>query len=257
MLRTRVIPCLLLKESGLVKTIKFKNPTYVGDPINAIKIFNDKEVDELVFLDISATPEKRGPNFKLLSEISSECFMPLGYGGGITTLKEIEQLFNLGIEKVILNSSAHSNIKLLTEATKTFGSQSIVASMDIKKGWLSRKQTVYSSCGSLNTKISPIEYAKKMEDAGAGEIMINSIDLDGTMTGYDLPLIKSISNTVSIPVVAIGGAGSVEDFASAVNAGASAVAAGSFFIFQKTHRAVLITYPSQQEMDFVFGKNKV
>lgn len=248
MLKTRVIPCLLLKGNGLVKTIKFKNPTYIGDPINAIKIFNDKEVDELVFLDINATSENRGPNFKLLSEIATECFMPLGYGGGITKLQEIEHLFNLGIEKTILNSSTFSNLNLLSEATKTFGNQSIVASMDVKKAWLSTKQSVYINGGSFNTKISPIDYAKKMEDAGAGEIIINSIDCDGTMNGYDIPLIEAISKEVRIPVVALGGAGSINDLIKAKNAGASAVAAGSLFVFQKTHRAVLITYLNKEEI---------
>jgi cyclase len=248
MLATRVIPCLLLKGKGLVKTIKFKDPKYIGDPINAIKIFNDKEVDELVFLDITATIEKKGPDFKLISEIASECFMPLGYGGGITTIQQIEKLFNIGIEKVILNSSTFTSINLLTEATKIFGSQSVVASIDVKKHWLTKKQTVYTQSGKFNTAISPVEYAKKMEQAGAGEIIINSIDQDGTMEGYDLDLIKMVSAQVNIPVVALGGAGSLQDFKSAIDAGASAVAAGSFFVFQKMHRAVLITYPSQSEM---------
>ncbi len=252
MLTIRIIPCLTFKENGLIKTVKFKDPTYVGDPINAIKIFNEKEVDELVFLDITATAEKKGPNFKLLKEIASECFMPLGYGGGITTLQEIEQLFSIGIEKIIINSAAHSNSELLTQASKIFGSQSIVASIDVKKSWLTKKPTVYTHSGKNDTKLSPSHYAKKMEDAGAGEIIINSIDLDGTMLGYDLDLIKSVSEKVSIPVVALGGAGSLKDFRSAMQAGASAVAASSFFIFQKAHRAVLITYPSQTEIKKLF-----
>lgn len=249
MLRTRVIPCLLLKGNGLVKSIKFKKPTYVGDPINAIKIFNDKEVDELVFLDITASPEKRGPNFKLLSEISTECFMPLGYGGGITTLEEIEKLFNLGIEKVILNSSAYSNPSLLKQAIEIFGKQSIVVSMDIKKHWISRKQTVYTMNGQKNTGVSPVEYAKQIENIGVGEIIVNSIDQDGTMSGYDYTLIKTVADSVKIPVVALGGAGSIDDLIEAKKSGASAVAAGSLFVFQKTHRAVLITYPSKEEIN--------
>lgn len=248
MLRTRVIPCLLLKGNGLVKTIRFKNSTYVGDPINAVKIFNDKEVDELVFLDINATLEKRGPNFKLINEIASECFMPLGYGGGITSLHEIEKLFNLGIEKIILNSAAYHNQKLITEAIHIFGSQSVIISMDVKKAWLSNKQTVFVNSGSINTKISPVDYAKKMEDLGAGEIIVNSIDLDGTMKGYDLNLISSISSELKIPLVALGGSGGLDDLSKAKNAGAAAVAAGSMFVFQKAHRAVLITYPSQEEI---------
>jgi cyclase len=250
MLRTRVIPCLLLKGNGLVKTIKFKNPTYIGDPINAIKIFNDKEVDELVFLDITASKEKKGPNFKLISEITTECFMPLGYGGGITTIEQIEKLFNLGVEKVILNSITHTQPELIKKATDIFGSQSIVASIDVKKHWLTKKQAVYSLSGEQSTGYSPIDYAKKMEDAGFGEIIINSIDQDGTMSGYDLALIEAVSKSVKVPVVALGGAGSIDDLLLAKKAGASAVAAGSLFVFQKAHRAVLITYPG--EIDFGF-----
>jgi cyclase len=249
MLRTRVIPCLLLKDNGLVKTINFKNPTYVGDPINAIKIFNEKEVDELVFLDITASKEKRGPNFKMLSEITTECFMPLGYGGGITTIEEIETLFQLGIEKVILNSSAFFNENLLKKAIEIFGSQSIVVSIDVKKHWFTQKQSVYTLSGSKNTHFSPITYAKKMEEVGVGEIIVNSIDHDGTMEGYDLNLIQSISSNVKIPVVALGGAGSIIDLGKAKKNGASAVAAGSLFIYQKKHRAVLITYPTQSELE--------
>ena len=248
MLRTRVIPCLLLKGNGLVKTVQFKNPTYIGDPINAVKIFNDKEVDELVFLDIMASQEKRGPNFKILSEIATECFMPVGYGGGISKLAEIEQLFNLGIEKVILNSSAFSQPELLKQAITIFGSQSIVVSMDVKKHWLTRKQVVYTMNGKQSTGLSPFEYAKKMEDVGVGEIILNSIDLDGTMSGYDYDLITAIASEIKIPIVALGGAGSLKDLGDAKKAGASAVAAGSLFVFQKAHRAVLITYPTSSEL---------
>jgi cyclase len=251
MLRTRVIPCLLLKDNGLVKTIKFKNPTYVGDPINAIKIFNEKEVDELVFLDITASKEKRGPNFKMISEITTECFMPLGYGGGVTTIEEIEKLFQLGIEKVILNSSAFFNENLLKQAIETYGSQSIVVSIDVKKHWLTQKPTIYTLSGSKNTHFTPLHFAQKMEKIGVGEIIINSIDKDGTMDGYDLQLIHEISSCVKIPVVALGGAGSISDLGKAKSNGASAVSAGSLFIYQKKHRAVLITYPNQLELDKV------
>jgi cyclase len=252
MLRTRIIPCLLLKGNGLVKTVKFKNPTYIGDPINTIKIFNEKEVDELVFLDITASLEKRGPNFNLLYEISTECFMPLGYGGGITSLYEIEKLFQLGIEKVIINSSALSNPELISKAINIFGSQSIVASMDVKTHWLTKKQTVYTLSGQKNTGLYPIEYAKKMEQFGVGELILNSIDKDGLMNGYDYDLIKSIANNTKIPVVALGGAGTLDDLSSAKKSGASAVSAGSLFIFQKAHKAVLVTYPSQNEINNLF-----
>lgn len=252
MLKTRVIPCLLLKGNGLVKTIQFKNPTYIGDPINAVKIFNDKEVDELVFLDITASKENKRPNFGLLAEIASECFMPLGYGGGIKSIQDIEQLFNLGIEKVVLNSCLNDNMQLITDASKIFGSQSIVASIDVKKQWLTKKQTVYTHNGNANTKIPAEEFASKVEQAGAGEIILNSIDHDGMMQGYDLALIKTVSKRVNIPVVALGGAGSLSDFKRAIEEGAAGVAAGSFFVFQKTHRAVLITYPSKTELIELF-----
>lgn len=249
MLRTRVIPVLLLKNVGLVKTQKFKNPKYVGDPINAVRIFNDKEVDELVFLDISATPNKRKPNFELIRDIATEAFMPFGYGGGITNLNDIEKLFKIGVEKVILNTAAHENPKIITEAAETFGSQSIVASVDVKKTFFGAKKVIIN-CGNKKVGINYVEYVKKLEELGVGEIIINSIDNDGMAQGYDLKLIKQISSAVSIPVVALGGAGSIEDFQSAIrNGGASAVGAGSMFVFTGPHRAVLISYPNYEDLE--------
>ncbi|MEE1884714.1 AglZ/HisF2 family acetamidino modification protein [Pedobacter flavus] len=243
----RVIPVLLLKGMGLYKSIKFKDHKYVGDPINAIKIFNEKEVDELVFLDITATVEGREPNYDMLTDIASECFMPLCYGGGIKSLSQIEKILYCGVEKVSLNSQAFENPKLIAEASEKFGSSTIVVSMDVKKGFLSG-QNVYTMAGTKNTKKSPVDYAKQIEDLGAGEILLNSIDQDGVMNGYDLDLVHAISSNVSIPVIACGGAGAVQHFKDAVNKGASAVAAGSFFVFQGKHRAVLITYPSKKEL---------
>ncbi len=242
MLKTRVIPCLLLKGQGLVKTVRFKNPKYVGDPINAVKIFNDKEVDELVFLDITATSENMEIKFTQISEIISEAFMPLGYGGGIKTMTDIDKLFSLGVEKVIINTAAYKTPNLITVAANHYGSQSIVVSVDIKKN-LFGKYSVYVNSGKQNTKEDPVKYAKKMEGSGAGEIIINSIENDGSMTGYDLHIIEKIANTVTIPVVALGGAGKMEHFVSVIKHGASAVAAGSMFVFQGIHRAVLINYP--------------
>ncbi len=255
MLRTRVIPVLLLKNDGLVKTTKFKKPKYIGDPINAVKIFNDKEADELIFLDISATLQNRGPNFDLIKDIANEAFMPFGYGGGITKIEEIEKLFNLGVEKVILNTSSYMNPKLITQAVKIFGSQSIVVSMDVKTNFFHKKK-IYVNCGKKKIKIKPVDYAKKIEQFGAGEIIINSIDRDGTMIGYDIELIRSISEAVDIPVVASGGAGKIEDFARAVKAGASAVAAGAMFVFNGVHRAVLISYPKYKELEKELGRLK-
>jgi len=255
MLRTRVIPTLLLKDDGLVKTTKFKKPEYIGDPINAVKIFNDKEVDELIFLDITATPQNRGPNFNLIKDIANEAFMPFGYGGGITKIEEIEELFFLGVEKIILNTSAYLNPNLITEAANIFGNQSIVVAIDVKRNLFGREY-FYIYCGKKKIKVDPVEYAKKVELLGAGEIFLNSIDRDGTMLGYDLSLIQSITEAVEIPVIASGGAGSIDDFADAVKIGAGAVAAGAMFVFNGIHRAVLISYPNYEDLEERLGKIK-
>jgi cyclase len=247
MLKTRVIPCLLLKNKGLVKTVKFKNPKYIGDPINCVRIFNDKEVDELIFLDITATLEKRKPQFDLLEKISTECFMPFGYGGGINNADVAKQVLKQGAEKIILNSSA-LDFKFVKKVSSIFGSQSVVVAIDVKKNWLGKHHS-YTHSGTRNTNMNPLDLAKKVELNGAGEIFVNSIDRDGTMTGYDLELIKMISDNVDIPVVASGGAGQLIDFQHAVKkGGASAIAAGSMFVFQGTHKAVLINYPTNDEL---------
>lgn len=248
MLRSRVIPCLLLQNTGLVKTVKFKEPRYIGDPINAVKIFNEKYVDELVLLDIGATVSNQSPQFELLAEIASEAFMPLGYGGGIRSLEEIRKILNMGFEKVILNTSAAKDIELIMRASEMFGSQSIVVSIDVKKNFWG-KYDVLTCCGNESLKMDPVQYAKKVEQAGAGEILLTSIDRDGVMQGYDLKLIHSVTQAVRIPVIASGGAGAVEDLAAAIQQGhASAVAAGSFFIYYGKHKAVLINVPTEQEL---------
>jgi len=247
-LHTRVIPCLLLKGQGLVKTQKFKDPKYVGDPINAIKIFNDKEVDELVLLDIAASVEERGPNFKVIEEVASECFMPLGYGGGISSLEQIRTIFSLGVEKVIINSWAFDQPELVRAASDSFGSQSIVVSMDVKKNFFG-KYEVHTRSASLNTKQDPVQYAREMEQRGAGEILLTSVDRDGLMVGYDLQLLSKVAGAVNIPVITCGGAGALFHFAEAVAHGASALAAGSMFVFQGKHRAVLISYPDRAELE--------
>jgi len=254
MKRVRVIPLLLIRKGGLVKSVQFKDHKYVGDPINAVKIFNEKEVDEIVILDISATVEKRTPDIRQVKEIASEAFMPLGYGGGITKLDEIKELITTGVEKVIINTAAFYNPQLISDGAKYIGSQSMVVSIDVKKNtW--GKYKVFVRNGSKNTGLDPVEYAKQMETAGAGELFLNSIERDGTFRGYDSDLIKRVSSNVNIPVVAIGGAGSVDDFALALQNGASAVSAGSFFVFQQPHRAVLISYPDQKELkEKVFSK---
>ena len=247
MLRTRVIPCLLLKGQGLVKTVQFKNPVYVGDPINAVRIFNDKEVDELVFLDITATIEKRPPQFDLIADIATECFMPFGIGGGIHDIETASRLLKMGSEKVVFNTSA-TNLEIISEAAEVCGSQSVVVSMDVKKSRFGGYQ-VFTQSGHHNTKKDPVEFAKAVEQAGAGEIFLNSIDRDGTYQGYDIQLIRSVSSSVEIPVVACGGAGKLSDFQDAVvNGGASAVSAGSLFVFHGPHKAVLINYPTQSQL---------
>jgi cyclase len=253
MLKTRVIPCLLLRNQGLVKTIKFKDPKYVGDPINAVKIFNEKEVDELVFLDITATVEGRGPNFTVLENIAGEAFMPLAYGGGIRSVEDAKRVFNLGFEKIVINSSAAESPDLVSLLADTFGNQSVVVSIDVRKTFFGKRQ-VYVRSGTKKIDRETAEFAVEMERRGAGEIFLNSIDLDGTMTGFDLDLIGDVSSRVGVPVIACGGAGKLGDFSTAIAAGASAVAAGSLFVFHGKHRAVLITYPTPEELKATFGE---
>ncbi len=252
MLQARAIPCLLLKGAGLVKTIGFRQPKYVGDPINAVKLFNDLSVDELVFLDITATPERREPDYERLRAIVGEAFMPIGYGGGVTRLDQARKLFKVGVEKVLLTSAALERPDFINELASEFGSQSIVVGMDVKKDWLGRHR-LRSRCGSVRSPRSPVDFALEASERGAGELLLNSIDRDGTQSGYDLGLIKSVSSSVPVPVVACGGAGSVQDLGRAVINGASAAAAGSLFVFRGPHRAVLINYPSAEELSMTFA----
>lgn len=247
MLKTRVIPSLLLKDLGLVKTVNFGNPKYVGDPINAVKIFNNKEVDELIFLDISATNDGRKPCFELLSRIASEAFMPFSYGGGLKDMEDVKKIFEIGVEKIIINTYAFKKPDFIRELADKFGSQSVAVAIDAKKE--KGDYFVFINSGKVNTWKNPVEYAAEMEKMGAGEIFLNSIDKDGTMEGYDLDLIEKVSEAVNIPVIVCGGAGKIEDFNAAVKAGASAVSAGSLFVFIGPHRAVLINYPSRKEID--------
>ena len=248
---TRVIPVLLLKDGGLVKTVQFKNPKYIGDPINAIRIFNDKEADEIVFLDISANRHKREPDLEMLSEIVSEAFMPFAYGGGVGRVDQIEKIYRAGVEKVIINRAAALDPEFVKSAASIAGSSGIVVSMDVKTNWLGKK-SVYINNGQTNLKTSPLDYAKLMEEKGAGELLVNSIDFDGTMKGYDLPLISSIAEAVSIPVVPVGGAGSMQHFKQAIDGGASAVAAGSMFVFHGRQKGILLTYPSSKDLNELF-----
>jgi cyclase len=253
MLRTRVIPVLLLKERGLVKGRQFKNHKYVGDPLNAVKIFNEKEVDELIFLDISATDENRGPDFDLLADIASEAFMPFAYGGGVKTVKQIERLFSIGVEKVIINTGAFLDVKFVKDSVKVAGSQSVVVSMDVKKSLLGSYE-VYVNNGKINTKLNSATYAKQMQDLGVGELIVSSIDREGTGKGYDIKLLEMVSNAVGIPVIGLGGAGCMQDLADAKNqTNVSGLAAGDLFIFHGKHKAVLITYPKYSELEKLFN----
>jgi len=252
MLRTRVIPVLLLQEGGLVKGHQFKNHKYVGDPINAVKIFNEKEIDELVFLDISATDENREPDFDLIADIASEAFMPFAYGGGVKTVAQIERLFSIGAEKVIINTAAFLNPDMVKEAVKVAGSQSIVVSMDVKKS-LFGSYEVYVNNGRIKTKLDPITYAKKMQDLGVGELIIGSIDREGTAKGYDIKLLEMVPKSVNIPVVGLGGAGCLQDLANVKNqTDVSGLAAGDLFVFHGKHKAVLITYPKYSDLEKLF-----
>lgn len=251
MYHNRLIPCLLLDNGRLVKTQQFRKQVYVGDPLNAVKIFNDKEVDELIFLDIKATRLHRKPDFEYLKKITEQCFMPLCYGGGITSLEDIGQLFRIGFEKVSINASAFYNRDIIKEAVQIYGSQSIVGAIDVGKN-LFGKSTVKIVNGTQNTKQEPKKYAQILEDAGVGEIFLNSITNDGMMSGYDYGLIKEVSEAVQIPIIACGGAGNLQDCKKVIDCGASAAAAGSIFVFWGINKAVLINYPNSGEVTELF-----
>jgi cyclase len=252
MLKVRVMPCLLLDDGKLFKTINFEKPNYIGDPINAVKIFNDKEVDELIVVDISVTKENRKPDFKRITEIASECFMPLAYGGGIKSIADMKRIFALGAEKVVICSAAVENPDLISEAARIFGSQSVVISIDVRKN-KDGFYEVFTQSGRKATGFDPVNWAKAVESVGAGEIFLNSIDRDGVMKGYDIPLIRKVTSAVNIPVIACGGASQVKDFAKAVKAGASAVAAGSMFVYFRNHLdGVLINFPDKAELKELF-----
>lgn len=248
MRRCRVIPVLMLHQGGLYKSVKFSNHRYVGDPINAVRIFNDKEVDEMIVLDIDATREKREPDMRLLSELAGEAFMPMGYGGGLSHIEHVKRVLYEGYEKVIFNNAAIHNLRLIEQTARLFGSSSTVVSIDAGKNWMGRYK-VYEQNGRKAIQTSLSEHVKNVTNAGAGEIFISSIDKDGTFEGYDIPLIKAVSASVDIPVIANSGAASVLDFKKAVEeGGASAVAAGSMFVFKMPHKAVLITYPDEASL---------
>lgn len=252
MLAPRIIPVLLLSEGGLVKTRQFAKPIYVGDPVNAVRIFNDKEVDELIFLDISAGKKRIDPNFELIYEIASEAFIPFAYGGGISNLQQIEKLFSIGAEKVVLNTITYTNPEVVEAAVRRFGAQSIVASIDVGKSLFGAPQ-IKSHGGLKKQNLSISEQVNNLMQLGVGEIMINSINRDGMMSGYDLDLVKMVSEMVNIPIIASGGAGSLAQMRDVLRIGkADAAAAGSFFVFKGSHRGVLINYPTRSDLKILF-----
>jgi imidazole glycerol-phosphate synthase subunit HisF len=250
MLRPRIIPCLLVHEGGLVKTVGFKAPKYVGDPINAVKIFNEKETDELVVLDIDATVNGAEPNYRMIENLAAECRMPLCYGGGIKSAAQAKKIISLGVEKVALSSAAVNDPKLITQIADEVGRQSVVVVLDAKKRMLSKEYDVYTHNGKINTKRNLAELAAEAAALGAGEIVINSIDNDGQMKGYDLSLAKRIRACVNIPITFLGGAGSLEDVAALIRAcGVVGASAGSLFVFKGVYKAVLINYPTMAQRD--------
>lgn len=256
MLRPRIIPSLLLHEKGLVKTVNFKSPKYVGDPINAVRIFNEKEVDELAFFDIDASVLNREPDYILIEKLANQSRMPLCYGGGVKTVEQAQRIFSLGIEKIALSSSIIKNPQLVTQIAERVGSQSVIVVLDVKKKLLGGYE-IYTHNGKKATGINPIKFAKDIELLGAGEIIINSIDQDGLMKGYDMNLIDKIAESISIPLTVLGGAGSLSDIEKVIDKhGVIGVAAGSLFVFKGPYKAVLINYPSQTEKNKVFKIDK-
>ncbi len=249
----RVIPCLLLKSEALVKTQKFKNPSYIGDPINAVRIFNELEVDELIILDIEASRYRQHPNFEFLGKIVSEAFMPVAIGGGITSLEDASKLINLGVEKVVINSAALYSFKLIEDISRKFGSQSVVLSIDIKKNLLGNIK-LYSHTDGNNLNVDIEKYISDSIRSGAGEVLINFVDNDGMGTGYNYNYIEKISKKIDVPLIVSGGAGHLNDFKMAVNVGASACAAGSMFVYRGRHRAVMINYPGYNTLKNLFNE---
>jgi cyclase len=255
MLRPRIIPCLLVHEKGLVKSVNFKNHKYVGDPINAVRIFNEKEVDELMVIDIDATVENREPDYKMIENLATECRMPLCYGGGVKTVEQAQRIFSLGVEKIAISSAIIEDPDFITRMAEKVGTQSVVAVLDVKKKLLGGYE-VYTHNGKKKTGKNPIEFAKELEKLGIGEIVINSIDNDGVMKGYDLSIIEKVRDVVSIPMTVLGGAGSLEDIKQLIKKfGIIGASAGSLFVFKGVYKAVLINYPSRDEKDSLIMDN--
>ena len=255
MLRPRIIPCLLVHDKGLVKTVKFKSPRYVGDPINAVRIFNEKQVDELTVLDIDATKENREPDYKMIKKLASDCRMPLCYGGGVKTVDQAQKIFSLGVEKIAISSEAVKNPELITEISKRVGSQSVVVVIDVKKKTFGGYE-VYTHNGRKSTGINPVKFTEKLQELGAGELVLNFIDNDGVMNGYNFNYVEKIREVTTLPLTILGGAGSLEHIGELINEfGIIGASAGSLFVFKGVYKAVLINYPSQAEKDKLIKNN--
>ena len=248
MLHPRIIPNLLIHNNGLVKTVNFKNPKYVGDPLNAVKIFNEKSVDELIITDIDASVKKLEPNYSLIEKLANESRMPLCYGGGINNINQAKKIFSLGVEKVAISSAAIENPAIISQLAESVGSQSVVVVLDVKKKFLSGNYDIYIHNGTKKTGLDPVKFVNKIKKMGVGEIVINSIDNDGTMKGYDFQIIDEVRKNITLPITAIGGAGSLNDIGELIKKytiiGAGA---GSIFVFKGKYRAVLINYPNDKE----------
>tara|TARA_B100000579_G_scaffold435117_1_gene457593 strand:- start:1014 stop:1796 length:783 start_codon:yes stop_codon:yes gene_type:complete len=255
MLNPRIIPCLLIENKGLVKTVQFSSPKYVGDPLNAVKIFNEKSVDELIVLDIQSTTKNREPNYKMIANIALECRMPLCYGGGIKTKKQALKIFKLGVEKIAISSAAIDNPKIISEIANIVGNQSVVIVIDVKKRSYSDKYEIFTHNGRKKSSRDPIDFAKQAEQLGCGELVINSIENDGLMNGYDRKIINKIRNAISIPMTVLGGAGKLDDIGKIIKEhGIIGVAAGSLFVFKGKYKAVLINYPNEIEKEKLIDK---
>lgn len=253
MLRSRIIPCLLIHQNGLVKTTNFKNSRYVGDPINAVKIFNEKEVDEIMVIDIDASVEGRKPNFKLIQSIANQCRMPLCYGGGISSTSDAAQIINMGVEKIAISSAVISNIDLCKDIGGVIGLQSVVVVIDVKRRKIFNDYDVYTHNAKKKSKWKLDELIQALDELGVGEIVINSIDNDGLMKGYDVELAKRVRNLCSMPLTILGGAANYNDLKSIISEfGIIGAAAGSIFVFKGKYRAVLINYPNRKERSSLY-----
>lgn len=256
MLYPRIIPCLLVHNKGLVKSVKFSNYKYVGDPINAVKIFNEKEVDELMVVDIDATAESREPDYKMIENLAAECRMPLCYGGGIKTTEQAQRIFSLGVEKIAISSVALENPNLISQIAERVGNQSVIIVIDVKKKSFSSRYEIWTNNATKNTEKDPIEFAKLCESLGAGEIIINSIDQDGTMKGYDFNIIDKVRESISLPMTVLGGVGTLDDIGKLISKhGIIGAAAGSLFVFKGKYKAVLINYPNRIEKEILIKTN--